>query len=173
MRRPIQKTEECYMAKKVISFIVILLVFCTAGAAVLIGTSNFGLGFGGMTENPVSSAYALDRAGDIYYVNRTSTGMELVCVDSTGKRLFEKKLDPAVFGGDFTVSGIYVEHDKGIYLTVYEYDPETQGLHSEFLRGRNLCRGGVLAEGLLPDERPDAACVVVQRGRQRSVLRAA
>ena len=86
------------MAKKVISFIVILLVFCTAGAAVLIGTSNFGLGFGGMTENPVSSAYALDRAGDIYYVNRTSTGMELVCVDSTGKRLFEKKLDPAVFG---------------------------------------------------------------------------
>ena len=113
------------MAKKVISFIVILLVFCTAGAAVLIGTSNFGLGFGGMTENPVSSAYALDRAGDIYYVNRTSTGMELVCVDSTGKRLFEKKLDPAVFGGDFTVSGIYVEHDKGIYLTVYEYDPET------------------------------------------------
>ena len=49
MRRPIQKTEECYMAKKVISFIVILLVFCTAGAAVLIGTSNFGLGFGGMT----------------------------------------------------------------------------------------------------------------------------
>lgn len=67
------------MAKKVISFIVILLVFCTAGAAVLIGTSNFGLGFGGMTENPVSSAYALDRAGDIYYVNRTSTGMELVC----------------------------------------------------------------------------------------------
>ena len=32
------------MAKKVISFIVILLVFCTAGAAVLIGTSNFGLG---------------------------------------------------------------------------------------------------------------------------------
>ena len=92
MRRPIQKTEECYMAKKVISFIVILLVFCTAGAAVLIGTSNFGLGFGGMTENPVSSAYALDRAGDIYYVNRTSTGMELVCVDSTGKRLFEKNL---------------------------------------------------------------------------------
>ena len=110
------------MAKKVISFIVILLVFCTAGAAVLIGTSNFGLGFGGMTENPVSSAYALDRAGDIYYVNRTSTGMELVCVDSTGKRLFEKKLDPAVFGGDFTVSGIYVEHDKGIYLTIDEYE---------------------------------------------------
>ena len=163
------------MAKKVISFIVILLVFCTAGAAVLIGTSNFGLGFGGMTENPVSSAYALDRAGDIYYVNRTSTGMELVCVDSTGKRLFEKKLDPAVFGGDFTVSGIYVEHDKGIYLTVYEPGNAVhqQGLHSEFLRGRNLCRGGVLAEGLLPDERPDDACVVVQRGRQRSIFRAA
>ena len=37
----------------------------------------------------------------------------------------KRKLDPAVFGGDFTVSGIYVEHDKGIYLTVYEYDPET------------------------------------------------
>lgn len=111
------------MAKKVISFIVILLVFCTAGAAVLIGTSNFGLGFGGMTENPVSSAYALDRAGDIYYVNRTSTGMELVCVDSTGKRLFEKKLDPAVFGGDFTVSG-FTSSTIREYTTVYEYDPK-------------------------------------------------
>ena len=119
-----------------------------------------------MTENPVSSAYALDRAGDIYYVNRTSTGMELVCVDSTGKRLFEKKLDPAVFGGDFTVSGIYVEHDKGIYLTVYEYDPETLFISrvsiQNFYEDGDLCRGGVLAEGLLPDERPDAACVVVQ-----------
>lgn len=113
------------MAKKVIGFIVILLVFCTAGAAVVIGTSNFGLGFGGMTEQAVSSAYALDRAGDIYYISQTSSGTELVCVDSAGKRLFEKKLDPEVFGESFTVSGIYVEHDKGVYLTVYEYDPQT------------------------------------------------
>ena len=44
------------MAKKVISFIVILLVFCTAGAAVLIGTSNFGLGCGGMIVCPACRA---------------------------------------------------------------------------------------------------------------------
>ena len=113
------------MAKKVISFIVILLVFCTAGAAVVIGTSNFGLGYGGLAERAVSSAYALDRAGDIYYISSSSSGKELVCVDSAGKRLFEKKLDPAVFGETFTVSGIYVEHDKGVYLTVYDYDPQT------------------------------------------------
>ena len=113
------------MAKKVISFIVILLVYCTAGAALLIGTSNFGLGFGGMTEQPVSSVYALDRAGDIYYISSTSSGKNLVCVDSAGKRLFEKKLDPEVFGGTFTISGIYVEHDKGIYLTSYKYDQQT------------------------------------------------
>jgi len=98
VRRPIQKTEECYMAKKVISFIVILLVFCTAGAAVLIGTSNFGLGFGGMTENPVSSAYALDRAGDIYYVNRTSTGMEIPqesgCLKRNLTRRFSAVISP-------------------------------------------------------------------------------
>lgn len=113
------------MAKKVVSFIIILLVFCTAGAAVVIGTSNFGLGFGGLTERAVSSAYALDRAGDIYYISSNSAGKELLCVDSAGKRLFEKKLDQAEFGETFTVSGIYVEHDKGVYLTVYEYDPQT------------------------------------------------
>lgn len=123
---PFRKRRNVTWQKKVISFIVILLVFCTAGAAVLIGTSNFGLGFGGMTENPVSSAYALDRAGDIYYVNRTSTGMELVCVVPQESVCLKRNLTRRFSGGvDFTVSGIYVEHDKGIYLTVYVYDPET------------------------------------------------
>lgn len=61
------------MIKRVISFIVILLIYCTAGAALLIGTSNFGLGFGGTAEKKVSSAYALDRAGDIYYISDSGT----------------------------------------------------------------------------------------------------
>ena len=43
------------MVKKTISFIVILLIFCTTGVALLIGTSNFGFGFGGIAEKAVSS----------------------------------------------------------------------------------------------------------------------
>lgn len=113
------------MVKKTISFIVILLIFCTTGAALLIGTSNFGLGFGGITEKTVSSTYALDRAGDIYYISDSGTNKNLVCIDSAGKRLFEKRLSPEVFGSSFAPAGIYVEHDKGIYLTTYEFDPKT------------------------------------------------
>lgn len=113
------------MIKRVISFIVILLIYCTAGAALLIGTSNFGLGFGGTAEKKVSSAYALDRAGDIYYISDSGTYKNLVCIDSAGKRLFEKRLESGIFGDSYTVTGIYVEHDKGIYLTVCEFDPET------------------------------------------------
>ena len=80
------------MIKRVISFIVILLIYCTAGAALLIGTSNFGLGFGGTAEKKVSSAYAIDRAGDIYYISDSGTYKNLVCIDSAGQRLFEKCL---------------------------------------------------------------------------------
>ncbi len=113
------------MAKKTISFIVILLIFCTIGCTLLIGTSNFGLGFGITSEKTLSSVYALDRAGDIYYINEKGDYKNLVCVDSAGRRLFEKRLSYEAFGENFLISGIYVEHDKGIYLTVYEYDPKT------------------------------------------------
>ena len=69
------------MVKKMVSFIVIFLIFCTTGAALLIGTSNFGMGFGGIAEKTVSSTYALDRAGDIYYIapaERTKTLCALI-----------------------------------------------------------------------------------------------
>lgn len=113
------------MVKKTISFIVILLIFCTTGVALLIGTSNFGFGFGGIAEKAVSSTYALDRAGDIYYISDSGSYKNLVCIDSAGKRLFEKRLSPDVFGESFVPAGIYVEHDKGIYLTTYEFDQAT------------------------------------------------
>lgn len=113
------------MVKKTVSFIVIFLIFCTTGAALLIGTSNFGMGFGGIAEKTVSSTYALDRAGDIYYISTSGTYKNLVCIDSSGKRLFEKRLSPEIFGDSFAPAGIYVEHDKGIYLTTYEFDPRT------------------------------------------------
>lgn len=113
------------MAKKTISFIVILLIFCTIGCALLVGTSNFGLGFGIASGNNLSSTYALDRAGDIYYISDKGDYKNLVCVDSAGRRLFEKSLSSEIFGENFLVPGVYVEHDKGIYLTVYEYDPNT------------------------------------------------
>lgn len=113
------------MVKKIVSFIVILLVYCIIGAAVLIGTSNFGLGFGNNSVKSVRSAYSLDRAGDIYYINNTAEYKSLICIDSAGKKLFEKRLSQEVFGNSFVVDSIYVEHDKSIFLTVYEYDAET------------------------------------------------
>lgn len=112
------------MVKKVISFIVILLIFCTIGIALLVGTSNFGLGFGG-AESEVNTAYSLDRAGNIYYVGGSNGEYSLVCLDSSGKRQLEKKLSADIFGECFVCAGVYVEHNKGIYLTVYELDAQT------------------------------------------------
>ena len=115
------------MAKKIISFIVILLVYCTIGASVIIATDNYGMGFAAQRESgSFMYAYALDRAGGIYYIRDSGGAKSLVSVDSTGKRLFEKKLESADFGESFYVGGIYVEHDKSVYVTVYGFDPETR-----------------------------------------------
>lgn len=50
----------------------------------------------------------------------------MVSVDSSGKRLFEKSLAPEIFGGSFYVEQIYIEHDRNIFLTVYEFDKSTR-----------------------------------------------
>lgn len=114
------------MVKKVISFIVILLAYCIIGVSVVIATSNFGLGFNDSANaGGFSYAYALDRAGDIYYVKYSGDTRSLVSLDSSGKSLFEKKLSAEVFGENFYIGSIYVEHDKTIYLSSYEYDPDT------------------------------------------------
>lgn len=114
------------MVKKVISFIIILLAYCIVGVSVVIATSNFGLGFNDSeNEKGFSYAYALDRAGDIYYVKYNGDTKSLVSLDSSGKSLFEKKLSAEDFGENFYIGSIYVEHDKTIYLSAYEYDPST------------------------------------------------
>ncbi|MGN0649824.1 MAG: hypothetical protein ACI4KM_05250, partial [Oscillospiraceae bacterium] len=114
------------MVKKVISFIIILLAYCIVGVSVVIGTSNFGLGFNdSRSETGFGYAYALDRAGDIYYVKYNGDNKSLVSLDSSGKSLFEKKLSEEDFGENFYIGSIYVEHDKTIYLCAYEYDPDT------------------------------------------------
>lgn len=113
------------MIKKIVSFIIIFLAYSVIGAAILIGTGNFGYDFTDKTDDEIKYAYALDRAGDIYYVSDDLGEKLLVSVDSSGKDLFEKKLDRAVFGENFYVDSIYVEHDKNIYVSVYSYDYET------------------------------------------------
>ena len=117
------------MAKKIISFIVILLAYLILGAVLLISTSNFGSGFG---ENnaPLRSAYALDRAGNIYFVSDDAEEKTLVCMDSSGKRLYERGLDSEYFGDCFYVDSIYVEHDKSIYLTSCNYNKDTMFIES-------------------------------------------
>lgn len=111
------------MAKKIISFMVIFIAYCVIGAALLIGIFGFGALFVGTSEDgAVRSAFAVNRAGNIYYISDRNGEKALVCVASSGEMLFEKALDSRIFGGSFLAGGIYVEHDNDIYLTVYEYD---------------------------------------------------
>lgn len=113
------------MAKRIVSFTVILLAYAIIGSAVLMGTSNFGLGFRA-DDNGIRYAYALDRTGDIYYISDTNGEKTMVSVDSSGKKLFEKSLEPEVFGENFYVDQIYVEHDRNIFLTVYAFNKSTR-----------------------------------------------
>lgn len=114
------------MVKKVISFIVILIAYMIVGVALVLGTSNFGLGYGTAdSSDRIGYSYALDRAGNIYCISDEDGVSSLVMLDSSGKRLFEKKLDPKIFGEHFYINDIYVDHDKGIYLTSYKYDNST------------------------------------------------
>lgn len=113
------------MKKKIVSFIIILLAYMIAGFALLIGTGNFGYDFTDTTDDEIKYSYALDRAGDIYYTADAGMDKLLVSVDSSGKKLFEKKLDSDIFGEVFYVDSIYVEHDKNIYVSVYNYDNDT------------------------------------------------
>ncbi len=113
------------MIKKIISFIVIFIAYMIIGVALVLGTSNFGLGYGTADNNDlIGYSYALDRAGNIYYISDDGAS-SLVMLDSSGKKLLEKKLDTDIFGEHFYINDIYVDHDKGIYLTSYKYDSST------------------------------------------------
>lgn len=113
------------MAKRIVSFTVILLTYAVIAGAVLIGTSDFGLNFRA-DDNGIRYAYALDRAGDIYYISDMKGEKTMVSVDSSGKKLFEKRLETKDFGENFYVDQIYVEHDRNIFLTVYEFNKSTR-----------------------------------------------
>lgn len=124
-----QREVNSTIMKKFISFLVILLAYTILGAALVFGTSNFGLGFGAENgADRIRYAYALDRAGDIYFITDNDGVKSLSAVDSSGKRMFEKKLSAETFGEHFYIGGIYVEHDMNIYVTAYEYDENTHFL---------------------------------------------
>ena len=106
------------MAKKIVSFIIIFLAYSIIGVAFLFVRQSVSNNEGYEIKN----AFALDRAGDIYCVTDDGYTKLLTAVDSTGKQLFEKELDAKQFGDSFFVDSIYVEHDRNIYLTVYDYD---------------------------------------------------
>lgn len=113
--------------KKIISFIVILIAYTILGAALVLGTDNFGLGFGDdEDQSRILYANALDRAGNIYYISDNDGEKTLTSVDSSGKLLFERALSSEVFGDNFYIGGIYVEHDMNIYMTVYRMDETTR-----------------------------------------------
>ncbi len=117
------------MAKRIISFFIIFVAYAVLGAAAIFSTSNFGLGFGGEDKN-LNTSYAMDRAGNIYYISDDNEDCSLVCIDSSGKRLYERRLETVIFGDCFYVGQIYVEHDKNIYVTVYNYNKNTMFIES-------------------------------------------
>ena len=114
------------MAKKIISFMVIFIAYCVIGAAFLIWMSGSVAKLSSASESDtVLSAFAVNRAGNIYYISDKNGERSLACTASSGEMLFEKALDSEIFGSSFTVRSIYVEHDNGIYLTVYGYNEQT------------------------------------------------
>ena len=109
------------MAKKIVSFIIILLAYSIIGTVVLmVKNSN------SVTESrEIKTAFALDRTGDIYYISVDANyahEKHLSAVDSTGKNLFDKTLSEEQFGAGFFIDSIYVEYNKNIYVTAYNYD---------------------------------------------------
>lgn len=114
------------MAKRIISFMVIFIAYCVIGAAFLIWMSGSVARLSAASESgTVLSAFAVNRAGNIYYISDKNGEKSLVCTASSGELLFEKTLDSEIFGVSFTVRSIYVEHDNDIYLTVYGYNEQT------------------------------------------------
>lgn len=114
------------MLRKTIGFIVILLTYFLIGAMVEISTDNFGLGFPNAAKNTVTDHFALDRAGNIYYISTSESASALCCTDSEGRELYRTPLDPKVFGQYFRVVGIYVEHDRNIFIAGCEYNDRTR-----------------------------------------------
>ena len=114
------------MAKKIISFMVIFIAYCVIGAAFLIWASGSVAKLSAASESgTVLSAFAVNRAGNIYYISDTKGERSLACTAPSGEMLFEKTLDSEIFGSSFMVRSIYVEHDNDIYLTVYKYNEKT------------------------------------------------
>ena len=114
------------MAKKIISFMVIFIAYCVIGAAFLIWMSGSVARLSAASEvSTALSAFAVNRAGNIYYISDKKGEKSLACTASSGEMLFEKALDSEIFGSSFMVRSIYVEHDNGIYLTVYGYNEQT------------------------------------------------
>ena len=110
------------MAKKIISFIVILLAYSIIGTGFLLLVQSNILD---TTEYEIKNAFALDRAGNMYYVSYKSDKAltkYLTARDSAGNLLFEKELSTEQFGESFYIDGTYVEYDGSIYLTAYDYD---------------------------------------------------
>lgn len=108
------------MVKKIVSFIIILLAYSIIGVAFLFARQSFS----NNESYEIKNAFALDRAGDIYCITDNGDIKILTAVDSTGKQLFEKELGTEQFGESFFIDSIYVEHDRNIYLTVYDYNFE-------------------------------------------------
>ena len=113
------------MTKQIVSFIVIFIAFAVIGGAVLIGTSNFGLGFNGENDSEICYAYAIDPSGYIYCICDNGITKSLISMDSSGKKLFKEDLDPDIFGSSFYVDQIYIDYDKNIYTVVYEFNENT------------------------------------------------
>lgn len=115
------------MVKKIVSFVIILLIYCILGAVLLYELSGL---FSFDSEEPFTYMYTLDHTGNIYYIKDDGTEQSMISIDESGKKKFNTKLTKDIFGENFYVDSVYVEYEKKIYLTIYEYDNESKLIKS-------------------------------------------
>ena len=69
-------------------------------------------------------AFSVDQLGNIYFMRREKETQSLIVLDSTGEELLREDIS-AHFEGNFFVDNIFILQNKNIWITGYDFEPET------------------------------------------------
>ena len=98
---------------------------------IILSTGVFAL-FGDALTDPIfredsniwDYAFAVDQLGNVFFIRREGGVQSLIVLDSTGEQWLRTDIT-SYFSGHFFIDRIYILQNKSIWLTAYEYDPET------------------------------------------------
>ena len=110
--------------KKAVSFIIILLSVGALAYIFLTVAWGGSLLPGETSTDAWESSHAVDRSGNLYFVQKEQESVSLVSLDSTGRRVYRRDITadvtlPCVF------DDLFVDQDKNLYLTTYSLVPDT------------------------------------------------